>query len=230
MEKYARKKASGNTGQESASANSRALLKTLFELSEKQILDKILEQDNPRQTVQQIPQEDFYWLVKKVGEDDCLPMLKISSDDQRQYLFDLEFWKKDRMDLEKTSTWLGRLQMVDPKGLAKWLFSKGETHAYYYLFKNIQVEIKDEDEDRYFGEDFFTLDNTFYVRILEEKHRETIENILQTMAGFDLDRYSCDCLHVSSSQVKRPSPCPGGERPPKRSLPRAPGLRSTRLS
>ncbi|MBW1850143.1 MAG: hypothetical protein JRJ15_01635 [Deltaproteobacteria bacterium] len=189
MEKLARKKASGNTGQQSASANSTALLKTLFELSEDQILDKILEQDNPRQTVQQMPQEDFYWLVKKVGEDDCLPMLKISSDDQRQYLFDLEFWKKDRMDLEKTSTWFGRLHMVDPKGLVKWLFSKGETHAYYYLFKNIQVEIKDEDEDRYFEEDFFTLDDIFYVRILEEKRRETIENILRTMAGFDLDRY-----------------------------------------
>lgn len=189
MEELARKKASGNTGQKSASANSRALLETLFELSDKQVLEKILEQDNARQLIQQIPLEDFYWLVKKVGEDDCLPMLKISSDDQRQYLFDLEFWKKDRMDLEKTATWLGRLHMADPRGLAKWLSSKGATHASYYLFRNIQVEIKDEDENCYFGEDFFTLDNIFYIRILKEKHRETIENILRTMARFDLDWY-----------------------------------------
>ena len=108
-----------------------------------------------------------------MGEDECLPMLAMASDDQKQYLLDLVSWEKDRMDLEKTSTWLGRLVQADPEGLAKWLFSKGESLAYYYLFKNIQVEIRSEDDDhRDFGESFFTLDDVFYVRVPQEEIKE----------------------------------------------------------
>jgi len=197
MEKQKKKKASNGTDQKPMSADSGAVLQGLFALSDNKILDRVLEQDNPRQLVQELPHEDFFWLVKKVGEDDCLPLLELASEDQRQYLMDLEFWRKDRMDLMQVSRWLGRFDQADPKGLAKWLFSKGEAFAYYYFFKGIQVEIKDEDEAFDFGEDFFTLDGVFYIRILDSDNKEAIGNILRTMATEDPDRYKALLINLA---------------------------------
>ena len=174
----------------SSSVDKRETVQTFFAYPEDKILKKILEQDNPGALVRQFPQEDFFWLVKKVDEDESLILLKIASNEQKQYLLDLETWRKDRLDLEKASVWLSRMSQADPEGLADWLFSDGEPLAYYYLFKNIQVEIRSEDDDhRDFGEDFFTLDSIFYIRVLEEDHRETIKNILRAMADKDGIQY-----------------------------------------
>ena len=166
METEPRDNASDEKDQTSVSADEGEKIQGLLDFSGNKILDKIMERDNPRQLVRQIPHEDFFWLIQKMGEDECLPMLAMASDDQKEYLLDLVSWDKDRVDLEKTSTWLGRLVQADPEGLAKWLFSKGESLAYYYLFKNIQVEIRSEDDDhRDFGTDFFTLDDVFQLII-----------------------------------------------------------------
>jgi len=182
-------KTSNDTDLASVPAGEAGIIQELLTLSGTRILEKIFEQDNPQKWVRHIPQEDFFWLVKKVGEDDCSPLLKMASDDQRQYLLDLEFWEKDRLDLDKASEWLGRLHLADPQRLVKWFQSKGESMAYYYFFKGIQVEIRSEDEDQEFDESFFTFDDVFYVKILDEAHGETIKDILRTIAADDLERY-----------------------------------------
>ena len=187
METEPRDNASDEKDQTSVSADKGEMIQGLLDFSGNRILDKIMEWDNPQQMVRQIPAEDFFWLIKKMGEDECLPMLAMASDDQKQYLLDLVSWEKDRIDLEKTSSWLDRLVQADPEGLAKWLFSKGEALAYYYLFNNIQVEIRSEEDDhREFGKDFFTLDDVFYVRVFQEELKEKTINILRAMAGEDL--------------------------------------------
>ncbi len=166
------------------------MIQELLAFSGEKILGKIMEHDNPQLLVRILPQEDFYWLVKKAGEDECFPLLKMASDDQKQYIFDLEFWEKDRLDLEKASVWLGRLLQADSEGLARWLFSKGEAFAYYYLFNKVQVEIRSEDDDHHdFGEKFITLDGLFYISVTDEEGKESIVNILRAMAREDLGTY-----------------------------------------
>ena len=180
----------GGKDQKAPSVDRGDTVQTFFVYSEDKILNKILEQDNPGALVRQLPQEDFFWLIKKVGEDNCLILLKMASNEQKQYLLDLETWKKDRMDLKKASIWLSRMLRANPEGLAKWFFSNGESLVYYYLFKNIHLEIRSEDDDhRDFGEDFFTLDSIFYIRVPEEDYKETIKNMLSVMAGKNIIQY-----------------------------------------
>lgn len=174
---------------QSVSGSEAETIQSLLALPDRQILERILEHENPGQLVQDIPKEDFYWLVKRVGEEDCTPLLKMASNGQRQHLLDLESWQKDRLDIVKTTEWLGRLNLADPKGLAEWFFSEGEALAYYYLFSNVRVEIRDEDEDQDIEGNLFTLDGIYYVEILDKEHKETIEDILRSMARDDLDRY-----------------------------------------
>jgi hypothetical protein len=175
--------------QESLLRLQQALLPTLHSLSGREILDQIMDRDNPRQLVQHLSNQDFFWLIKRIGEEDCLPLLELASEDQWQYLLDLELWRRDRLNLEQSSQWLARLQEADSRRLVRWLYGEGQILAYYHLFKSIQVEIRDHDAVYDIREGFFTVDGVYYVRVLDKEHRETTENILRTMAEEDAERY-----------------------------------------
>lgn len=176
---------------------SREMVRELFTLSGGDALKRILEWDNPRHLVQYLSGVDFFWLIKKMGKDESLPLLRMASLDQWQYLLDMELWQRDRLSLENTSIWVGMLQQADQERLVKWLYGDGNLFAYYYLFKNIQVEIKMEDEVYDLADGFFTLDNLYYIRILDKDHEEVIGNILRQMANEDYDRYQALLLGLA---------------------------------
>jgi hypothetical protein len=182
-------KALGQVDQKSVFASQRDTLKEFYPLSGKEVLDRILEHDHPRQLIQNLPDEDFFWLIKKVGDNDCLPLLGLASDEQWQFLLDLELWSKDRMHIEQAYRWLGRLHLADRERLARWLFTEGQAFAYYLLFKSIDVEIKEEEEIFDLDQNFFTFDGLYFVRVLDDTNRDSIKNLLRTMADEDLNRY-----------------------------------------
>ncbi len=184
---------------EQKSSASRALdiLKEVYPLSGQMVLDRILREDNPRELVHSLPQEDFFWLVKKIGDKDCLSLLEIASQDQWQYLLDMELWRKDRLNQDQAIQWLERLKQADPDKLAGWLFGEGRAFAYFYFYKSIQVVIKEEDEAFKPDEDFIAFDGVFYFRVLDRRHRETIEDILRVMAAYDLERYQAVLLGLA---------------------------------
>jgi len=139
-----------------------SILKALYPLSGMEILDHILAQKDSRQFIQQLPSDDFFWLIKKVGDDDCLPLLELASEDQWQHVLDLEIWQKDRLHLEQVSRWIGKLEYVDAGRLVKWFFGEGQAVAYYLLYKSVQVVVKQEDDDILdLPDGFFTLDGFF---------------------------------------------------------------------
>jgi len=166
-----------------------ALLKDLHVLSEKEVLDRLLEHPAPRQLVQELPSGDFYWLIKKMGEEGVLQLLRLASTEQWQYVLDLELWHGDRLDLEEAASWLRRLQIADPGRLTAWLFTEGQALAYYFLFRNIRVEIRDEDEAYDLDQGFVTLDGLFYIKVLDPDRMETIDGVLRTLADADFVKY-----------------------------------------
>ncbi len=165
-----------------------SILKDLYTLSETEVMDRILEHPDPPGLIKALPSEDFFWLVKRMGED-SMQLLKLASLRQWQYLLDLELWEKDRLDMTHSFLWLQRLQRSDPERLAKWLFTDGQTLAYLYLFRNVHVELRDEDEACDLEKGFITLDGLFYIKVLKEEQTETVEGIIRTMAGEDLLKF-----------------------------------------
>jgi len=166
------------------------LLKDLHTLPGRKILNRILEQKNPRKWVQSLSSGDFFWLVKKMGEEDCIPLLELASVDQWQYVLDLEIWRKDRLDMEQSSAWMQRLQEADLKRLVRWLLSEGDALATYHFFKSIEVIVVDKDDEAYdLPEGYFSLDGVYHIRVIDSEHRETLENIIREMAREDFGRY-----------------------------------------
>ena len=175
----------------------RFLLKTLYRLSGKDALNRILEQARPRRLIRQMPHEDFFWLIKKVGDDDCLPLLTLASEVQWQYILDLESWHKDRLDFKRSFQWIRRLQSADCKRLVKWFFGEGRSVAYYHLFRAIHVEVRSEDACDDTSDGFFSTDGVYYIKARFEEQKETIMEILRMMAEEDLENYQSLLLGLS---------------------------------
>ncbi len=149
-----------------------------------------MENDNPQEVVQALPSEDFYFLVKKIGVDECLPLIILATSDQWQYLMDLEIWRKDRIHLQETSFWLERFQQADPGRLVKWLFGDGQWLTYYYFFKTVEVVVKEDISDSVdLPEDFFTFDGVFYIRVVDLENRDVIHATFKNMADENINRY-----------------------------------------
>jgi len=167
-----------------------AFLDGLHAFSGKKALDRVSNHPDPPRLIKSMSCEDFFWLIKKVGEDQSLELMKLATLDQWQYILDVEPWQKDRLELNRMGKWIKRLLTADPERFTQWLFSDGQGLAYYYLSQSIVVEVRNEDEEVFeAGPEFFTIDGFFYIRPVQEDQRETIEALLRTIAQEDTLKY-----------------------------------------
>jgi len=172
-------------------------VKEILSLSGSVALNRILALKNPEEFVRNMAHVDLYWVVKKIGEEDALPVLQMASSEQWQFLLDLELWKKDRVDLRQAGDWMGRLLQADPDRLVRWLSADGEYLTYYFLSKMLQVEYKTKDEMIDVEEGLITLDGIHYLRILDPEQEEILRNLLQHLAIKDYHRYQAILLGLS---------------------------------
>jgi len=131
-------------------------------------LNTILDSPQPAALIHSFPEEDFYFLIHDIGLEDSHPLLSLASVKQWEYIVDLEVWQKDRIELKSVTRWFDLLFKVDPDRFIKWFLDQKTEFMEFYLFKNIEVKIRTEDQDpSEFGHEFFTYDDTFYVRFLD---------------------------------------------------------------
>ncbi|OEU44321.1 MAG: hypothetical protein BBJ60_12310 [Desulfobacterales bacterium S7086C20] len=158
-------------------------------LSGKEALDVILESLTPAHLIQSLAEEDLYWLVQDIGPEDALFILSRATNEQWQYLLDLELWHKDRLEGNSVNRWMRLLLKADPERFLIWGLKEHSELIKLHLFKNIDVKIREEDESPSdFGDDYFSLDDVFYIRI-EERYYQTIKAFLERLAGHDLDKF-----------------------------------------
>lgn len=157
-------------------------------LSGMRLQERILQLPDPRQVLQGLAPIDFYWVVKKVGEEDSFPLLELASTDQWEHLLDLEIWRRDRIDLEQTGSWLKRLYKADGRRLARWLMEEGELLGRLYLSRLLDVMVKDQDTE-IVPDGFFTLDDVYYLRVRDPGQTGWIQELTADMARLDYDAY-----------------------------------------
>ncbi len=129
-------------------------------------LDAIISSPIGMAVVHSMTEEDFHFLVNDIGPEDSVPVLSLASAKQWEYLLDAETWKKDRIDLTSTVKWFDLLLEADPERFIKWVFAQKLEFAEYFFFKNIEVAVREHDEDpSALGEGFTTFDQVYYFRI-----------------------------------------------------------------
>jgi hypothetical protein len=141
----------------------------IVSMTPEKALNAILDAPQPAALIHSFPEEDFYFLIHEIGLEDSHPLLSLASDKQWEYIVDLEVWQKDRIELKSVTRWFDLLFKVDPDRFIKWFLDRQTEFMEFYLYKNIEVKIRQDDQDpSEFGDEFFTYDNVFYVRFLDE--------------------------------------------------------------
>lgn len=175
-------------------------------------LDAIINEENPYPVVHSIPEEDFYILMHDSGVHDFLPVIAMANEKQWQYIIDMEIWERDRITIDSLVKWLGILMNADRTRLVQWLMKSKTDILEYFLEKNLEVKIREHDQDpSELGDGFNTFDDVFYFRTKnpyneeyvlnpdsEEERELLVDGILKGMATIDYPAFQAIILESGS--------------------------------
>ena len=162
----------------------------ILHMSPEKALDYILDSSQPAAIVHSFSEEDFYFLMHDIGPEDSLPLLSLASGRQWEYIFDIEAWKMDRIEIISVTKWLDLLLKADSSRFTKWLLDHKTEFIEFYLFKNIEVIIREHDQDPSdFGEDFFTIDDTFYIRFADRSFAPESDKVITEHRNVFLEKF-----------------------------------------
>ncbi len=184
--------------------------KQLMMLPPEEAMEKILSSSQPAALTHSFPEEDFHLLVRDIGPEDSVPILALASRNQWEYILDMEVWQGDRIATTEMARWLDLLLSADSKRLIEWFLEEKTEFVEFYLNKHLEIIVREHDQDPSdFGGDFFTKDDTFYVRVVdppqsdedqfqsEVRHR-FLETFLDKLARYDFDKYHGALLESAS--------------------------------
>ena len=182
----------------------------ILALSPREALDRILQDPQQLPLVHSFPEQDFYFLIHDIGPEDALPLLALASEKQWDHIVDLETWQKDRIDLQSVPRWLGLLLDADQQRFIRWFLEQKLEFIELYLFRNIEVRVIDHDQDpSVLGDDFFSIDGTFFIRILEPsvnneadqmtnaQRKGFLTKLIKRLADFDHRTYQSVMLEAT---------------------------------
>ena len=190
--------------------------KEIISLPPEKAVDRILNASQPAALVHSFPEEDLYLLIQDIGRQDALAILSLASDKQWEYLLDMDLWVKDRINIKMLTTWLDLFNRADPKRCINWMVDRKTDFLEYYLFQNVEVRLREHDQDpSEFGDDFFTYDNIYYMRlrprppavdpeagdafeIQEHQRQEFITKLIAGLADFDHIAYQKILLEAAN--------------------------------
>jgi len=171
--------------------------KAILALPPDKVLDRIMTSSEPIPLVHSFPEEDLYYLINDIGPEDSLSLLAMASDKQLDFIFDSETWDRDRIDVKSVTRWLNLLLQADARRSIHWLVRERTEFIEYYLNKSLEVVIREHDQDPSdFGDRFFTMDDTFYVRILEDPLAEAADDFTDKMRKDTIRRFLTDLAAV----------------------------------
>jgi hypothetical protein len=150
----------------------------LMALEPKDAMERILQDPQPLPLVHSFPEQDLYFLIHDVGPSDTLPLLSLASDRQWEHIVDLEAWQKDQIDVKSVARWLGLLLDADPDRFIRWFLEQKLEFIEFYLYKNIEVRVREHDQDlSELGSDFFSLDDSYFIRIVDQPVKHEADEI-----------------------------------------------------
>ena len=144
----------------------------VLSLPPQKALDTILAAEHPAAIVHAFTEQDFHLLINDIGIDDARPLLALANKRQIEYIVDTEIWHGDQIDDRLTIQWLETLYQADPDRTTLWLMTEKLDFLELFLFKNVQVIIREHDEESSaLPESYFTYDDTLYINIPDSPTR-----------------------------------------------------------
>ena len=147
-------------------------------------VDLLILSPQADQLVRLLPEEDIYFMIKEVGEEDAIPVLAVVSEKQLQYLFDMEWWRGDKFLPQKAMDWLLWVEKANDRQLLNWLWTEDFDQKVMVLQSLIKVFKPDDMTDQYEGVEgleHFTLDSVFDIFVKVPDATSLLKNVLKLL-------------------------------------------------
>jgi len=162
-------------------------------LGAKQRMDLILGDPDAKRLAAAMQPQEFFWLLKEIGESDALGLLQIASPEQCLFILDMELWEGYTFSEEKACRWLS-------------YFMEGGEPRVHELLKHLDFEFLQlllgrelvvgggvgdlsDDEER-FGDYDHTFDGVFMITYKNPKHSQLIGSFLSMLIKLDNPLYT----------------------------------------
>ncbi len=143
--------------------------KDILSASPEKALETLISSDLPASLVQSFSEQDLYFLCHTIGIADAIPVLAMATSEQWGYMLDMEVWSRDLLNMDSVTRWFRALLLADGRRLVRWLLVERLEFIELYLFRNIDVIVREENQDpSEIPDEYFTVDDYFYVRVKEK--------------------------------------------------------------
>jgi len=162
-------------------------------LDAKQRMDMILMDHDAKRLAAAMQPQEFFWLMKEIGESDALGLLQIASPEQCIFILDMELWDGHTFSEEKACTWLSYLMEGGEPQIHELLKHLDFEFLHLLLSRELTVNggIGDfsDDEERF--DDFdLTFDDVFLLSFKNPKHSQVIGAFLKMLVKLDNPLYT----------------------------------------
>ncbi|RLA86177.1 MAG: hypothetical protein DRG31_01025 [Deltaproteobacteria bacterium] len=151
----------------------------------------ILLSKEPHRLVERMPEEEFYFTVKEIGEGDSLTLLELASPRQIAFCLDLEVWKKNRLRPQDMLRWIELLMDCGEDKAVEAVRALDQELLVTFLQRYLKVykpdsPIEEVELDR---DDLITLDRHYYIHIRFRQAEEILERFLDMLFRRDQALY-----------------------------------------
>jgi len=121
--------------------------------------------------VQSLSPEMLFYTLKEIGLTDAVGLLALASPEQVRDMMDLDCWRKDQLDDQRTLTWLLLLDESGSGKLAQWALRADVEFLVLLIRRHFEIVRKaDIEEDLDFNQSlYFTFDDQYLLRFVGEE-------------------------------------------------------------
>jgi hypothetical protein len=146
----------------------------------------------PEELIRKVSEEEMFFTVKQIGEQDALPLIKLTTGKQLTYLLDIDLWKKEMFDPRAASHWLEILVSLGEDKILQFLQVSDPELIFTALHHFIQVIARNPDTDlmeQYDDLPGFTLDNTYFIHFRDPDTEDNLKFLLETTFRWNTEFY-----------------------------------------
>ena len=157
----------------------------VMQCPEDQKQNLLLLSEKAIEVVQMIPPEEIYQMVKVIGEEDALTVLSLASEQQLQFIFDLEWWIGDKFQPKRALGWVDLLDKCDEPKILEWFMTEEFDQKVMLMQALIKVYKQDEMTDSYEdteGLPHYTPDGIYDIFFTTEKY-EPVKKLLALLVA-----------------------------------------------
>ena len=158
----------------------------------KERMDLILGDPEGERLARSMSPQEFFWLVKDIGETDAMELVQMASPEQCIFLLDIEMWSRWSFSTDKVLEWFGYLLDGGDEKIAELLPRLDFEMLLLLLNKEIIVGggVGDlsNDEERLADWDH-TFDDTFMLKFRNPAHSQTVGRFLDCIYRLDHGLY-----------------------------------------